>query len=74
VVFDQVGHFPHCEAPERFVEALVDFIASTEPAQLSEGRWRQLLQSHPTSSAAFATVTNAADSAPVAGSMCPETS
>jgi len=34
-IFDGVGHYPHCEAPERFVEVLVDFIASTEPARLS---------------------------------------
>jgi len=33
-IFDGVGHFPHCEAPERFVEVLVDFIASTNPARL----------------------------------------
>jgi pimeloyl-ACP methyl ester carboxylesterase len=33
-IFDGVGHYPHCEAPERFVEVLVDFIASTEPARL----------------------------------------
>jgi pimeloyl-ACP methyl ester carboxylesterase len=32
-VFDEVGHFPHCEAPERFAEVLVDFITSTEPAR-----------------------------------------
>jgi len=35
VVFEGVGHFPHAEAPERFVHALVDFIESTEPADLS---------------------------------------
>jgi pimeloyl-ACP methyl ester carboxylesterase len=33
-IFDGVGHYPHCEAPERFVEVLVDFIASTKPARL----------------------------------------
>lgn len=33
-IFDGVGHYPHCEAPERFVEVLVDFIASTRPARL----------------------------------------
>jgi len=32
-IFDGVGHYPHCEAPERFVEVLIDFIASTEPAR-----------------------------------------
>ena len=30
-----VGHFPHAEAPERFAHALVDFIESTEPSELS---------------------------------------
>jgi hypothetical protein len=34
-IFDGVGRYPHCEAPERFVEVLADFIASTEPARLS---------------------------------------
>jgi len=33
-IFEGVGHYPHCEAPERFVELLVDFMASTEPARL----------------------------------------
>jgi pimeloyl-ACP methyl ester carboxylesterase len=33
-IIDGVGHYPHCEAPERFVEVLVDFITSTEPARL----------------------------------------
>jgi pimeloyl-ACP methyl ester carboxylesterase len=33
-IFEGVGHYPHCEAPERFVAVLVDFIESTEPARL----------------------------------------
>jgi pimeloyl-ACP methyl ester carboxylesterase len=33
-IFEGVGHYPHCEAPERFVEVLLDFIASTRPARL----------------------------------------
>ena len=31
-IFEGVGHYPHCEAPERFVDVLIDFIASTKPA------------------------------------------
>ena len=31
-ISEGVGHDPHCEAPERFLEVLVAFIASTEPA------------------------------------------
>ena len=34
-IFDGVGHYPHCEDPERFVAVLLDFIASTKPAHLS---------------------------------------
>jgi pimeloyl-ACP methyl ester carboxylesterase len=33
-IFEGVGHYPHCEAPGRFVEVLSDFIASTRPAHL----------------------------------------
>jgi pimeloyl-ACP methyl ester carboxylesterase len=33
-IFDGVGHYPHCEAPERFVAVVIDFIASTKPARL----------------------------------------
>ncbi len=56
VIFDDVGHFPHCEAPDRFVEVLIDFITSTEPARLSEARLRELLQSPPPAPAAFGAV------------------
>lgn len=34
-IFEGVGHYPHCEAPERFVEVLVDFIDTTVPARLA---------------------------------------
>jgi pimeloyl-ACP methyl ester carboxylesterase len=44
VIFDGVGHYPHCEDPERFVQVLIDFIESTAPAQLSEVRRRELFQ------------------------------
>jgi pimeloyl-ACP methyl ester carboxylesterase len=45
VIFDDVGHYPHCENPDRFVEVLIDFITSTEPAHLSEAHWRELSRS-----------------------------
>lgn len=44
-IFEGAGHYPHCENPERFVEVLVDFIETTEPAHLSEVHLRELLQS-----------------------------
>jgi pimeloyl-ACP methyl ester carboxylesterase len=35
-IFEGVGHFPHCEDPERFVRVLTDFIDTTEPAAVTE--------------------------------------
>jgi pimeloyl-ACP methyl ester carboxylesterase len=52
-IFDGVGHYPHCENPDRFVRELVDFMTSTEPARVSETRWRELLRSPPPLYAAF---------------------
>ena len=46
-IFEDVGHFPHCEAPARFVEVVVDFMTSTAPARVSERRWRELFQAPP---------------------------
>jgi hypothetical protein len=45
VIFDQVGHYPHCENPARFVDVLRDFVASSESAHLSTARLRELLRS-----------------------------
>jgi pimeloyl-ACP methyl ester carboxylesterase len=39
-IFPGVGHYPHCEAPERFVAVLRDFVESTVPAQLVVTRQR----------------------------------
>jgi pimeloyl-ACP methyl ester carboxylesterase len=42
-IFDDAGHFPHCEAAERFVEVLLDFVAGTAPAQLTVAEMRERL-------------------------------
>jgi pimeloyl-ACP methyl ester carboxylesterase len=34
-IFDGVGHYPHCEDPERFLGVLLDFVATTEPAEVT---------------------------------------
>jgi pimeloyl-ACP methyl ester carboxylesterase len=39
-VFDGLRHFPHVEAPGRFVAVLQDFCASTEPAAFDAQSWR----------------------------------
>ena len=31
-IFEGVGHFPHVEQPDRFVEVITDFVTTTEPA------------------------------------------
>ncbi|HEX5615917.1 MAG TPA: alpha/beta fold hydrolase [Acidimicrobiia bacterium] len=42
-IFEGVGHFPHSEAPDRFVNVLTDFLASTEPASRDASTFRDLL-------------------------------
>jgi pimeloyl-ACP methyl ester carboxylesterase len=42
-IFDGVGHFPHCEDPERFVRVLADFIDTTEPAAVTEEHFARAL-------------------------------
>jgi pimeloyl-ACP methyl ester carboxylesterase len=44
-VFEGVGHFPHVEVPEQFVEVLVDFMETTEPAHIDADARRSLLAS-----------------------------
>ena len=43
-VFDGVRHFPQVEAPERFVAALEDFCAETEPLVFDAATWRARMQ------------------------------
>ena len=42
-VFADSGHFPQLDEPERFIDVLVDFMDSTEPATLDAERWSALL-------------------------------
>jgi pimeloyl-ACP methyl ester carboxylesterase len=44
-VFEGSGHFPHMDATPRFVAALDDFLASTEPAQLDPETLRERILS-----------------------------
>ena len=41
-IIEGVGHYPHCEAPDRFVIALTEFIESTRPAHIKVSRRRIL--------------------------------
>jgi pimeloyl-ACP methyl ester carboxylesterase len=42
-VFARAGHWPHLDDPARFCDVLLDFVASTEPAQHDLDSWRRLL-------------------------------
>ncbi len=38
-IFERVGHFPHCEDPDRFAALLTDFMHTPEPARVTEERF-----------------------------------
>jgi pimeloyl-ACP methyl ester carboxylesterase len=44
VTIPGAAHFPHIERPDELATALLDFIASTEPAQFDEDTWQALLR------------------------------
>jgi pimeloyl-ACP methyl ester carboxylesterase len=44
VIIEGAGHFPQIEAPEQFLNALVNFIDSTEPARLGADDRRRMLK------------------------------
>jgi pimeloyl-ACP methyl ester carboxylesterase len=43
-LFEGAGHFPHLDEPQRFVDVLLDFIDSTDPADVDPEQWRELLK------------------------------
>ena len=43
-VFERAGHFPHVDDPQRFLDVLLDFIESTEPADVDPGSWQEILK------------------------------
>jgi pimeloyl-ACP methyl ester carboxylesterase len=47
VVFEESGHLPHHEEPQRFVEAVRDFLDNTQPVHLDGAEWRALLAAGP---------------------------
>lgn len=44
VTIPRAAHFPHLENPDALAAALLDFVASTEPAQFDEGKWQAILR------------------------------
>lgn len=47
VVFEHSGHFPHAEEPDRFIEAVCDFVDRTEPLDLDPTEWQAMLTAGP---------------------------
>jgi pimeloyl-ACP methyl ester carboxylesterase len=43
-VFEDAGHFPHVDDPQRFLDVLLDFIDSTEPAKVDSKTWREMVK------------------------------
>jgi pimeloyl-ACP methyl ester carboxylesterase len=43
-LLEGVGHFPHTEAPERFLEVLIDFLATTEASAGNGSSFQDLLR------------------------------
>lgn len=44
VTLPRAAHFPHLEDPDGLAAALREFLAETEPAQLDEAAWQELLR------------------------------
>lgn len=42
-ILQKAAHFPHLEDPDGLAALLLDFLASTEPAQIEDGDWGALL-------------------------------
>jgi pimeloyl-ACP methyl ester carboxylesterase len=45
-LFEDAGHFPFHDDPERFAAVLADFVASTAPATIDDDRTRALMRAH----------------------------
>jgi pimeloyl-ACP methyl ester carboxylesterase len=43
-VFPDAGHFPHRDAPRRFVEVLMDFLSTTTPSPADAAHWHERLR------------------------------
>jgi pimeloyl-ACP methyl ester carboxylesterase len=43
-VFEDAGHFPHVDDPQRFLDVLFEFLDSTEPARVDPKAWQDMLK------------------------------
>ena len=49
VIFDKAGHFPFRDDPDRFIDLLLSFVASTAPANISRADVKVALRQGPSS-------------------------
>jgi pimeloyl-ACP methyl ester carboxylesterase len=45
-IFESAGHLPQLDDPDRFVDVVDDFMATSQPSTFSIERWAELLRSH----------------------------
>jgi pimeloyl-ACP methyl ester carboxylesterase len=45
-IFEDAGHLPQLNDPDRFIAVVEDFMATTDPSTFSSERWTELLRSH----------------------------
>jgi len=43
-IFEDAGHFPHVDDPQRFLDVLLDFIETTDPAEVDADAWQGMLK------------------------------
>jgi len=43
-IFADAGHFPHHQDPDRFLELIEEFVATTKPVSFNRERWRRWLR------------------------------
>ena len=43
-IFEDAGHFPHHQDPQRFLTVFEDFMATTKPVVFDQRRWRRRLR------------------------------
>jgi pimeloyl-ACP methyl ester carboxylesterase len=46
-IFDECGHFPHAEEPERFADVLIDFMETSPVGRFDSRRWNLALKRGP---------------------------
>jgi hypothetical protein len=68
-LFENSGHFPHCDEPVRFLTLLLDFLAATAPVPVTSSGRGHIQWPHPPPPGGTCVPVNANDSRPRARSV-----